>query len=58
MSRTHTSTKAPGYEYWSKRPYSRNHGANPGKVSKRLTHRAERNEAKAEVRKQLQEAAE
>jgi hypothetical protein len=42
MSRTKHGSKAPGYEYWSKRPGSNSGGSVPGKVSKRFTHRAER----------------
>ena len=43
MSRTKKQTKAPGYEYWSRRfpaPLT------PGKFSKKLTHRKERNVGK------------
>lgn len=56
MSRTKKKTKAPGKEYWGKRPVSRNHGATPGKISKRLTHRLERLEAKIDADNRLCEA--
>jgi hypothetical protein len=46
MSRTHKKSPAPGYEYWGRRPVSRNHGATPGRVSKNRTHRLERLEAR------------
>lgn len=46
MSRTQKGTKGIGAEYWSKRPGSNKCGSTPGKASKRLTHRAERREAK------------
>lgn len=42
MSRSKKGGKAPGYEYWSKRPVSNSHGAVPGKFTKRRTHKAER----------------
>ena len=50
MSRTKKGAKSAGYEYWSRRPYSNKHGADPGRVTKDLTHRAERREAKREER--------
>lgn len=53
MSRTKKSKKGPGYEYWSKRPGSRNHGTAPGRESKKLTHRLERIEGKDEIVEQL-----
>ena len=46
MSRTKHNTKAPGYEYWSKRPLSNTCGAIPGRYTKIRTHRLERIEAK------------
>lgn len=55
MSRTVKGKKGVGYEYWSKRPVSRNCGANPGRESKKRTHRLERLEGKKEIRKQLKE---
>lgn len=55
MSRTKKGSKGVGYEYWGKRPLSRNCGANPGKVTKKLTHRLERIEAKAQIRKEIEE---
>lgn len=39
MSRSKKGKKAPGYEYWSKRP---NSISPPGKTSKNITHRKER----------------
>ena len=47
MSRTKKGQKAPGYEYWGKRPGPRD----PGKYSKTRTHRLERLEDKAEIKK-------
>jgi hypothetical protein len=44
MSRTQKGSKAPGYEYWGKRPGS-GHFA-PGKYAKRVTHKAERQQGK------------
>ena len=49
MSRTNKKSKAPGYEYYGRRPYSRKGGVKPGRIAKDLTHRAERNEAKREL---------
>ncbi len=46
MARTKKGKKSPGYEYWSRRPGSNKHGNGPGKFAKRVTHRAERREAK------------
>jgi hypothetical protein len=46
MSRTKKGSKGPGYEYWGKRPVSRNHGAVPGKFSKKRTAKLERIEDK------------
>lgn len=51
MSRTKKGKRPVGYEYWSKRPVSRNCGASPGRVSKTRTHRLERLEAKKEIQK-------
>lgn len=55
MSRTKKSEKAPGYEYWGKRPLSRNHGAIPGKATKKLTHKLERIEGKKQIKKETDE---
>lgn len=49
MSRSKRKGKSPGYEYWSRRPLSRRSGAEPGRATKRLTHRLERAEAKREL---------
>lgn len=51
MSRSQKKQKPPGFEYWSRRPMSRNHGATPGRVTKKITHKRERGEAKKEMRK-------
>lgn len=45
MSRSHRGAKAPGYEYWSRRPLR----GPPGKFSKTKTHRAERQGAKRDI---------
>lgn len=45
MSRTKHSSKAPGYEYWSRRPFNR-HGCAPSPAAKRRTHKAERMKGK------------
>lgn len=52
MSRTKKGKKGCGYEYWGRRPIARNHGAVPGRWTKTRTHRLERLEAKAIIRKQ------
>ena len=49
MSRTRKGKKAPGYEYWSRRPFNRC-GQSPGPFSKHRTHKAERKEGKRDVR--------
>lgn len=49
MSRTKKGGKAPGFEYWSKRP-CKGGGGCPGKQTKTLTHRAERRQGKDEVK--------
>lgn len=54
MSRTIKGNKSAGYEYWGKR-----HTYDifpPGKLSKRLTHKAERKQRLCEVQTQLDEA--
>lgn len=48
MSRTQKGSKGPGHEYWSRRSEHRQ----PGKLSKKLTVREERREAKKQVRKE------
>jgi hypothetical protein len=51
MSRTKKGGKAPGFEYWTKRPG--NHwGAVPGPFTKRRTHKAERQAGKRDVTEQ------
>lgn len=53
MSRTRKGKKAPGYEYWSKRPGSNKSGSGPGRIAKTRTHRLERLEGKKQIRKAL-----
>jgi len=48
MSRTVKVKKAPGQEYWSRRPHTK-HGATPGPDSKKVTHRTERQQGKREA---------
>lgn len=50
MSKTEKGGKRPGYEYWSRRPFA---GWAPGSKTKRLTHKAERAEAKEVIKEQL-----
>lgn len=50
MSRTKKGSKAPGAEYWSRRPMS---GSTPGRWSKTMTHRRERLAAKDVVRSEV-----
>lgn len=45
--------RGPGYEYWSKRPYSNYGGCCPGRFSKTMTHRLERLESKKIIQEQL-----
>lgn len=45
MSRSRKQAKAPGYEYWSARPFNKCGGV-VGKFTKRRTHKAERQEGK------------
>lgn len=54
MSRSRKGEKSVGFEYWGKRPVSRNHGAKPGKTTKRLTHRLERIEGKKQASSQME----
>jgi hypothetical protein len=46
VSNTKKGSKGPGYEYWGKRPMSKEHGAIPGKFTKKRTHKIERKENK------------
>ena len=51
MSRTVKGSKAPGYEYWSARPFNKSGGTlsrNGGKHTKKRTHKAERQMTKKE----------
>ena len=45
MSRTVRGSKAPSYEYWSRRPFNKYGGA-IGPYAKRRTHKAERRAAR------------
>lgn len=49
MSRTQRGAKAPGYEFWSRRPQS----GGVGPESKRICHGQERAQAKALVREEV-----
>lgn len=49
MSRSIKGKKGSGYEYWSRRPLKLKFG-DPGKLAKKLTHRAERREGKEQVK--------
>lgn len=49
MSRTKKSSKAPGYEFWSRRPGSNKGGCSPGAASKRHTHKAERQQGREQL---------
>jgi len=48
MSRTNKGSKGSGFEYWSRRP-TKYRFADPGKDTKRNTHRLERQEGKREA---------
>ncbi|QRE00110.1 hypothetical protein [Burkholderia phage BCSR5] len=52
MSRTVKGSKAPGFQYWSKRPVKGETRASPGahKFTKKLTHRAERRQGRKECK--------
>lgn len=45
MSRSRKGKKAPGFEYWSRRPGNK-HGGSPGSATKRHTHAVERQQGK------------
>lgn len=49
MSRTRHSSKSPGYEYWSRRPFNR-YGQSPGPDAKHRTHKAERQQGKKQAK--------
>lgn len=55
MSRSKKGSKGPGYEYWSKRPIANQHGAVPGKETKKRTHRLERIEAKKQIKRERED---
>lgn len=48
MSRTKKGKKAPGFEYWSRRPGNK-HGGTVGATTKHFTHKAERQQGKREA---------
>lgn len=48
MTRTKKGAKGPGYEFWSRRTPTKNCGS--GKISKRITNKAERQKAKKETK--------
>lgn len=50
MSRTKKGIKGPGHEYWGKRPGP----IDPGKYSKKVTHKLERIDNKKEVESYLE----
>jgi len=52
MSRSKKGSKDPGWETWSKRPYS---CAPPGKTTKKITNRIERRDRKRTTKKELDE---
>lgn len=54
MARSKKGAKPPGYDYWTKRPYS-SHGFGP--EVKKWTHRAERIQSKEAVEAGIEETA-
>jgi hypothetical protein len=52
MSKTKKGAKGPGFEYWSKRPNSM---SQPGKASKKVTHKKERGQSKKAIKKESNE---
>lgn len=53
MSHSRKGAKGIGYEYWSKRPMSKNSGCTPDKFNKTLTHHLERKEGQSEIDQQI-----
>lgn len=53
MARSKRGSKGSGYEFWSRRPGRWCGGFGP--IAKDITHRAERAESKADIRKALRE---
>lgn len=53
MAHTKTGSKAPGYEYWSRRPYNHGPTSRTGRYAKRICHRMERRIAQREVLHEL-----
>ena len=53
MSRTIKGGKAPGFEYWTARPFNKHGGTispRGGKHTKRRTHKAERQQGRRDAR--------
>lgn len=51
MSRSIKGSKGPGYEYWGKRPGKGAYGGDGGSAfGKRLTHKAERQQGRRQVK--------
>ncbi len=48
MSRTHHTSKGPGFEYWASRLHR--FGEEPGRWTKTQTHRKERRDAKERIK--------
>ncbi len=53
MARSKRGSKGAGYEFWSRRPGRWFGGSGP--IAKDITHRAERAEAKREIREAIAE---
>lgn len=51
-----TTKSAQNIEFWSRRPYSNNHGAIPGRISKTLTHRQERRDGERDLQRRKDDA--
>jgi hypothetical protein len=54
MNRTQRGGKAPGHEFWSRRPFNRC-GQLVGKFAKKRTHKAERVQAVQDVEEEITE---
>ncbi len=52
MARTKKGKKAPGYDYWSRRPTPY---MSPGRPAKKMTHRRERIQGKDQIKKEQEE---
>lgn len=53
MAHTKRGAKSPGFEYWTNRPGNKG-GSTPGKISKEITHRKER-QIKKKILRDVQE---